>query len=80
MHYSSFGAPCTCILNLPKDDVSISFCIASNDKLMIQNWKWHVRKWLRPNFIVPACVCRNQRKNCQDSRCLGLDENQVPPL
>jgi hypothetical protein len=50
MHYSSFGTTCTCILNLPKDEVSISVCTASNDK-MIQNWKWRVRKWPRPNLL-----------------------------
>jgi len=51
MHCSSFGALCTCILNLPTDDVSISVSVASNDKMMIQNWKWRVRKWPRPNLL-----------------------------
>jgi len=25
--------------------------MASNDKMMIQNWKWRVRKWPRPNLL-----------------------------
>jgi len=51
MHYSSFWTPCTCILNLPKDEVNTSVCTASNDKMMIQNWKWRVRKQPRPNLL-----------------------------